>query len=82
MFRSMLYTYSMENEPTKDIQLNLSEAMMRIQGILAEVSVMGANDSEFESFYRIQRELQEGILTPTEAIIQAQSIKDSKMDYH
>lgn len=71
----------MENEPTNN-QPSFSEAMMRIQGIMAEVSVMGANDSEFESFNIILRELQAGNITPTEAIAQAEGIKGSKMDYH
>ncbi|MES2749354.1 MAG: hypothetical protein V4668_03265 [Patescibacteria group bacterium] len=72
----------MENEPIKDTRPNVSEAMNRVQGILAEVSVMGANDSEFESFNKIISDLQAGLITPTEAIAQAEAIKGGKMDYH
>jgi hypothetical protein len=71
----------MEQEP-KNNQPNFSDAMMRVQAILGEVSVMGANDSEFEGFRTILAELQAGVITPTEAIAQAEAIKNSKMDYH
>lgn len=49
---------------------------------MAEVSVMGANDSEFEGFRLILANLQAGVITPTEAITQAEAIKGGKMDYH
>lgn len=71
----------MENESINN-QPSFSDAMNRVQGILAEVAVMGANDSEFESFNIILRELQAGNITPTEAIAQAEGIKAAKMDYH
>lgn len=77
----MKYTIGMENEPANN-QPNFSEAMKRIHGILAEVSVMGANDSEHESFRTVIAELQAGKITPTEAIAQAEAIKGGKMDYH
>lgn len=80
MYIMVAYTIGMENEPNN--QPNFSEAMMRIQGIMAEVSVMGANDSEFESFRSVIAELQAGKITPTEAIAQAEAIKGGKMDYH
>jgi hypothetical protein len=72
----------MENESSENNQASFSEAMMRVQGIMAEVSVMGANDSEFEGFRLILANLQAGVITPTEAITQAEAIKGGKMDYH
>lgn len=72
----------MENEPTKNEQPNMNEAMKRIHGLMAEVSPMGANDSEFADFEIVLRKLQAGEITPSEAIAQAEAIKGSKMDYH
>ena len=82
MYGRRRYTVCMENETKKIEQPSFSEAMMRIQGIMAEVNVMGANDSEFENFRKVMAGLQAGNLTPSEAIAQAQGIRDSKMDYH
>jgi hypothetical protein len=72
----------MENESSESNQPSFSEAMMKVQGIMAEVSVMGANDSEFEGFRQILTELQAGKITPNEAVNQAINIRDGKMDYH
>jgi len=72
----------MENESSLNNQPNIGEAMMRVQGLMSEVSVMGANDVEFEGFRLILSELQEGKITPTEAIAQAEAIRGGKMDYH
>jgi hypothetical protein len=71
----------MENESINR-QPGINEAIARIQIIIAEVSAMGANDSEFHDFQMIMDRLQSGTLTPTEAITQAEAIRGSKMDYH
>ena len=52
--------------------------MMQVHGIMSEVSVMGANDSEFEGFRQILTELQAGKITPNEAVKQAIDIRDRK----
>jgi hypothetical protein len=72
----------MTQELPQNEQPSLSAAMSRIQAIMSEVNVMGANDSEFESFKRVMTELESGTITPSEAVAQAQGIRDSKMDYH
>lgn len=59
---SLLYNCVMENESSESNQPSFSEAMMKVQGIMAEVSVMGANDSEFEGFRQILTELKAGKL--------------------
>ncbi|MBY0538084.1 hypothetical protein K2P47_01650 [Patescibacteria group bacterium] len=71
----------MENEPNNN-QPNIGEAINRIHGLMAEVNVQGANDSEFESFRIVISQLQAGTITPSEAIAQAEAIKGGKMDYH
>ena len=72
----------MEQESENTQQPNFGEAMMRVQGIMAEVSVLGANDYEMPALQRLLAELQSGDITPQEAIAKALVIQAGKMDYH
>lgn len=71
----------MEHE-SKDGVPSYSEARAEIEGIRAEISGMGANDSEFSSLDQIIAELNAGDITPAEAIARARGVRDSKQAYH
>ncbi len=53
-----------------------------IQGILNEISVMGANDSEYRDVQNILEQLRSQQITDAEAITQVQNIRNAKQDYH
>ncbi len=54
----------------------------KIQTILHEISVMGANDYEFPTIQHILKSLRAGEIEPREAVRQVQAIRNSKQDYH
>lgn len=74
--------FSMENSNSKETVVSYSEALARIASIEQQAQVMGANDYEPSAFNRLREELEQGSLTPTEAVRRAQAILDSKQDYH
>jgi len=43
---------------------------------------MGANDSEPESIQLIKQNLESGVITPNEAVAQAEALREGKQDYH
>ena len=69
------------NEKNKTLP-NQTEAFATVSAIMQAVNAMGANDYEMKALERILIELQRGDVTPWEAIVQAERIKDSKQDYH
>ena len=70
----------MNNTSESDVTHN--EARMHIEGVRGEMASMGGNDSEFESLNRIIEQLEDAIITPQEAINQANGVRDSKQAYH
>ena len=58
------------------------QARCQILAIQGEVYLMGANDSEFNSFDKILEKLEKGEIAPSLAVDEAIKIKDSKQDYH
>lgn len=47
-----------------------------------EIALMGANDSEHEQLREILTRLERGELTSEQAVAAAESVKQSKQDYH
>ncbi len=73
----------MEIESEKEGEaLSYGQAMQRIALLIQYAQIMGANDYEPSAFKRIQQQLEEGEISPTEAVRLAQSIVDTKQDYH
>lgn len=60
----------------------VSEAIAKIMAIRGQAEVMGANDYEGSAFERLQLRLEEGSITPEEAVVEATSILENKQDYH
>lgn len=54
----------------------------RILAIKSEVAVLGFNDSELPELDRLLQGLRDGKIPPDVALNKAQSILDSKQDYH
>ena len=69
-------------EEFKAPKLTQSEALARIQAVMQEISTMGANDSEFASIQRIMEGVFGGTIEPEAGVLEAQGIRDAKMDYH
>ena len=63
-------------------ELTINDALTQIEAIKGAIAAMGANDSEFDSIQHICKELQNGKLTPVDAVNQVQGIQDSKSAYH
>ena len=59
-----------------------SAALNEISVIEGEIAQMGANDSEFNSLQLIRERLLNGEITPEEAILQAEHVRNLKSDYH
>jgi len=53
-----------------------------IEAIRQEISVMGANDSEFSQLDAIINTLNSGTIDDEEAIKRAYAVRDNKQDYH
>ena len=53
-----------------------------VMGIRAEAMAMGANDYENSAFNNILIKFRAGKISAEEAISEAQSIRNSKQDYH
>ena len=68
---------TLENGP-----MTMDEAIAAISFIMQECSVMGANDSEMPELSRLIGDVRNGRIDPAKAVSQAESIKESKMDYH
>lgn len=61
---------------------NITNAIVHIQAKMQECSVMGANDYEMPALERLIQQVQTKRISPWEAIMQADGIRDSKQDYH
>jgi len=59
-----------------------SEALAQILALRSQTEVMGANDYEGSAFERLQKRLEEGEITPEDALKEAHGILESKQDYH
>ncbi|MFT7507797.1 MAG: hypothetical protein ACI92I_000966 [Acidimicrobiales bacterium] len=62
--------------------LTKGSARVQIEAIRAQINTMGANDSEFSSIDTIIIKLEDGEITPEEAVTLTQGVMDSKQDYH
>ncbi len=62
--------------------MSINEAAAQIMAIRNQTEVMGANDYEGSAFTLLQRRLEDGEVTPEEAIVEAKGILESKQDYH
>lgn len=63
----------------------MNGAMSALAAIEAQVRVMGANDSEISEsgdLAQVRSKLLNGEITPEEAVLRAESIRDSKQAYH
>jgi hypothetical protein len=60
----------------------IRQAVDFIAGILTEIAVMGANDSEYSIIAEIKNNLVQGKISPSKAREEALKIKSKKMDYH
>jgi len=63
-------------------QMSISDAMNTISAIEGMIVTMGANDSEPESIQLIKQNLESGVITPNEAVAQAEALREGKQDYH
>lgn len=63
-------------------EVSTQEAETFIRGIMAEVSVMGANSSELPDLENLISDMKEGKHLPKEAMDKAVFIRDRKQDYH
>ena len=62
--------------------MSISDAMNTISAIEGMIVTMGANDSEPESIQLIKQNLESGVITPNEAVAQAEALREGKQDYH
>jgi hypothetical protein len=67
-----------ENSEERERQI----AHTKIDMILQEVYMMGANDYEIPALMKLKEQVLAGEIDPQEAVGQAQAIKDNKQDYH
>ena len=72
----------MENSNIDPSSISINDALSSIGGIKTAIASMGGNDSEFNVLDDIVNNLQEGSLTPEEALEQANKVLLSKQDYH
>lgn len=63
-------------------EVSMQEAEAFIRGIMEEVAVMGANDSELPDLERLIAGMKERKYRPKEAMEKAVFIRDRKQDYH
>lgn len=63
-------------------KIQKEQAVMIIGEIKQQVAVMGANDFEIPALDNLLMALNQGEITPEEAIAQAHKIVDRKTDYH
>jgi hypothetical protein len=67
----------------KEARMPEANAMAEVMVIYQQVQVMGANDSEHQSFRVIQEKLAKGQYDdPRQAVAEARGIMNSKQDYH
>jgi len=62
--------------------LSINQAISEVNNIKQQVMAMGANDSENSQFDEIISSLSNKKISPTEAVKQANTILNSKQDYH
>ena len=82
MLSRLCYTFIMSFESMGQKKMPTSEAVAAIMALRAQTEVMGANDYEGSAFTRLQKRLEDGEITPQEALREAQGILESKQDYH
>jgi len=58
------------------------DARQYIEAVRMQIAQMGANDSEFSDLDKIIRQLEDGEITPLQAMQQADGLRDSKQSYH
>jgi hydroxymethylpyrimidine pyrophosphatase-like HAD family hydrolase len=68
--------------PANDHKITAHQALLEILNLEQQAMVMGANDYEPHAFASIKKSLQMGNTTPEDALHTAQSILNSKQDYH
>jgi len=67
---------------TEASPLTKDEAYTAIAELRQRIALMGANDSEFWSLDQITDKMENGELTPDEAVTEANLILNGKQDYH
>ncbi len=72
----------MENFGVKKMDMSISDARIKLEGMLAEVMVTGAVDQEPSVFAQIITKLENNELTPADAVSAAQGVIDGRQDYH
>ena len=79
----MVYNVVMNNfEDNIERTPTIGDARQHIEAVRSEIMSMGANDSENESLDQVIVKLEDGDITSTEAMQQADAIRDSKQSYH
>ena len=71
-----------EFESQAEKEITQGEARQHIEAVRMQVMQMGGNDSENESLNRVVEQLENGAITPVEAMAQADGVRDSKQAYH
>ena len=63
-------------------KMTINNALAQIHILKQQAEIMSAQDSEPSAFRDIASALTKGLITPEEAIRQAQAVLDGKQDYH
>lgn len=66
----------------KPVEININDAVIKIEGLRVEIMQMGANDVENRQINFILSQLKDGKNTPKQAIESVEMIRDSKSTYH
>lgn len=72
----------MENFENANNQLSQAEAMGALEAILGRMKQTGAVDEEPDMIEAIRVQLNDGRLTPTEAVARAEAIESARQNYH
>ncbi len=62
--------------------LAIAAVEQKILQIRQNIAMMGGNDAEFSQLNDIHQSLRKGRITPEDALLEAEKIEASKMDYH
>jgi hypothetical protein len=66
----------------KEAEITQGDARQHIEAVRAQVMQMGANDSENSDLEQVISEMEDGVISPQEAMQRADGIRDSKHSYH
>lgn len=69
-------------EVVSTLPLSMGEAIVQMAALQCEIMAMGANDAENDMINGSIFQLQEGQITPGEAVAKVQLIRYNKQDYH